>query len=377
MTEFSLAVEPVESRLALEAEWRTVEQQFAPGFFLSSAWIGTWLATPPATLRLYRMTARRSGELAGIAILVANATRPLLRAPSRGLHLHAAGDERWDCVAIEHNGFLAAPADQAALIAALGAWFAGGAGGLGYELQLPGLATELSDDFLDRRRLLHSTLTRPGFAVDLARIRDKGDFAALLSSNARQQLRRAQRDLAEDGPLAIAEARDLGEALEFFAALKALHVRSWQRRGQRHAFSEPYFEIFHRALIERSLALGATQLLRVTTGGRPIGYLYNFRHGGRIYSYQSGFDDADRKRRPGAVSHALAIGHAAAAGAMTYDFLAGENQLKASFATERYTLAWQTIRFPLLKYRLESAARRAKQRLFGPASPPAAPASAP
>lgn len=370
MTGFSLAVEPVESRSALEAEWRALAPRFAPRFFLSPAWIGTWLTTLPADCRLYRVTARRRSESAGLAIVVANAVRPFLRAPSRGLHLNATGDERWDCIAIEHNGFLAADEDQAALIAALGDWFAAGADGLGDELRLPGVATALSDDVVDRHRLLHSTQTRQGFAVDLARVRAQGDFAALLSSNARQQLRRAQRDFAQDGALAISEARDLGEALEFFAALKALHVRSWQRRGQRHAFSAPYFEIFHRALIERNFAHGAVQLLRATAANTAIGYLYNFRHDGRIYSYQSGFDDADRKRRPGAVSHALAVGHNAAAGATTYDFLAGENQLKASFATDRYALAWQVIRLPLLKYRLESAVRHAKQRLFGTAPSP-------
>ncbi len=262
MTEFAFAIEPVESRSALETEWRTLEARFAPGFFLSTAWIGTWLATLPPGLPLYRFAARRHGELAGLAVLVVSAARPFLRAPSRGLHLNAVGDERWDCIAIEHNGFLAAREDQVALIAALGDWFACGADGLGDELRLPGIVTALPSDFLDHRRLLHSTQTRPGFAVDLARVRIKGDFAALLSSNARQQLRRAQRDFAQEGVLAVAEARDVAEALEFFGALKALHIRSWKRRGQRHAFKEPYFEIFHRALIERTFAEGAVQLLR-------------------------------------------------------------------------------------------------------------------
>jgi len=60
--------------------------------------------------------------------------------------------------------------------------------------------------------------------------------------------------------------------------------------------------------------------------------------------------------------------HGAAAGATIYDFLAGENQLKTSFATDRNELTLQVPRPPRLKYRLESAARRAKQRLFGPAT---------
>ena len=373
MTGFTLSVQPIESRSALESEWRAFEARVAPGFFLSAAWLGTWLATLPPAMRLYRAAAHRNGEIAGLAILAANAVRAFMRAPSRGLHLNATGDERWDCIAIEHNGFLATPNDQPALIAALGEWFAGGASGLGDELRLSGIAAALPAAFLDRHRLLHSTQTRAGFAVDLSRVRVAGDFATLLSSNARQQLRRAQRDFVQDGAVAIAEAHDASEALAYFAALKDLHVRSWERRGQRHAFVEPYFETFHRALIEREFARGAIQLLRVAVADRAIGYLYNFRHGGRIYAYQSGFEDVDRKRRPGVLTHALAIGHNAAAGAIAYDFLAGENQLKASFATERYELAWQVIRFPRLKYRLELAARHAKRRLLGSARPPSAP----
>ncbi|HYL34120.1 MAG TPA: GNAT family N-acetyltransferase [Stellaceae bacterium] len=368
MSQFTLTVEPVESRAALETEWTAFADRVPAGFFLAPAWIGTWLATVPPALRLYRAAAHRDRALAGLAILVANLQRPLLRAPSLGIHLNTTGDERWDCIAIEHNGFLAAPADQPALNSALGEWFAAGGGGLGDELRLPGVPAGLSGEQLARHGLLHSSQTRPGFTVNLERVREAGDFAALLSSNARQQLRRAQRDYAQDGALAIAEARDAEEALAFFAALKALHVRSWQRRGQRHAFAAPYFEIFHRTLIERAFAHGAIQLLRVSVAQKPLGYLYNFRHRGRISSYQSGFDDADPKRRPGAVSHAMAIAHNAAAGAKVYDFLAGENRLKASFATDRYELAWQVVRQPRLKYRMESAARRAKHRVFGPAS---------
>jgi CelD/BcsL family acetyltransferase involved in cellulose biosynthesis len=97
-----------------------------------------------------------------------------------------------------------------------------------------------------------------------------------------------------------------------------------------------------------------------------LGYLYNFCMGGRIHAYQSGFDDADPKRRPGALCQAAAIEHNAAKGESLYDFLAGENQLKASYSTDRYELAWQVVRLPRFKFRLESTARRVKQALFGP-----------
>ena len=363
--EFSFA--PVESEASVAASWQAMERAARPPFFLSWAWIGTWLATLPQGLRLELVTARRGGATAGLALIATNTVRQFLRAPATGLHLHSTGDSRWDCIAIEHNGFLCPSGDAAALAAAFGAWFAaGGAGEKADELRLPGVASPLANDFLDRAGLLHSTQIRPGFTVDLARVRASGDFAALLSSNARQQLRRTKRDFAAQGECTVAEARDRDQALAWFGAMKELHVRSWQRRGRAHAFSAPYFETFHRALIGREFGAGAIQLLRAEAGGFVLGYLYNFRRDGRIYSYQSGFDDADPKRRPGALCQALAVEHNAARGEAVYDFLAGENRLKASYATGRYELAWQVVRLPRFKYRLESMARRAKQAVFGP-----------
>ena len=84
--------------------------------------------------------------------------------------------------------------------------------------------------------------------------------------------------------------------------------------------------------------------MRVSAGDRVIGYLYNFLHNGIVSSYQSGFDDADRRLRPGYVCHALAIGHYAAAGMSEYDFLAGANALKRSYGSETYDFYWSRIR---------------------------------
>ena len=154
------------------------------------------------------------------------------------------------------------------------------------------------------------------------------------------------------------------EALAFFAELKALHCASWERRGKRHAFSGEFFEPFHRLLIERNFAAGGTQLLRVHAGNHTIGYLYNFRLGDRIYAYQSGFADADRREHPGVVTHALAIQHAFQSGARVYDFMAGRNRLKESFSTRSEPMLWQVIQQPRLVFRLEHLTRRFKHAII-------------
>jgi CelD/BcsL family acetyltransferase involved in cellulose biosynthesis len=80
-----------------------------------------------------------------------------------------------------------------------------------------------------------------------------------------------------------------------------------------------------------------------------------------MYAYQSGFDDADRRERPGIVTHFLAIRHAFRSGARVYDFMAGRNRLKESFATRCEPMLWQVVQQPRIAFRLEHFARQFKQ----------------
>jgi len=200
------------------------------------------------------------------------------------------------------------------------------------------------------------------YHVDLKRLEGADQFADLLSKNARYQLRRSIRDYGGPSALKLAEARSTEEALAWFEDMKVLHIDSWTRRGSPHAFSRPFFEAFHRNLIRRTFSLGRIQMLRVDAGGTPIAYLYNFRDGLRTYAYQSGFADKDRRLRPGAVSHALAIDHNFRLGVHIYDFMAGSNRLKSSFATDCRDMHWTTIQLPRMRFGLENSARYAKHR---------------
>lgn len=361
-TDLRLTLEPIADLRALAPEWLALEGDAS--FFLGWDWIGLWLECLPPARPAMLLRATRAGATVALACLVANNVRRRL-VTYRGLHLHATGDPALDCLTIEHNGLVCAEGDAPALMAALGAWFADHPSGAD-ELQLPGLDRPADAAALAAAGLTTSIMSKPAFAVDLDRVRAAdGGLGGLLSRNARQQMRRALRLYDEGGGARLEAARSTGEAVDFFAGLKALHIASWERRRRRHAFAEPFFERFHRALIERSFARGVVELLRIVVGEEPIGYLYNFRKAGRVFAYQSGFADGDGRLRPGAVSHWLAIDHAARRGDHVYDFMAGENRLKRSLATDRYTLAWQVIRQDHLKYRLEDGARAAKRWLLG------------
>ena len=355
--------EPLPPLAALECEWRALEALARPSFFISWQWIGTLLSTVPPASRPKLLRGRVHGETVALALLGAKKSRRrhgLVR--SRCLYLNETGDALFDSLTIEHNGVLARAGCEVDACDALIAWFAEICDEAD-ELYVGGSRLRLPENAVEGRGLRRNETVLPSYSVDLGLLEGSGgELYPVLSANARQQLRRAFRHFEQFGPLHLSGAKTQAEALGFFAEMKALHCASWERRGKPHSFTGGFFEPFHRRLIERSFAEGGTELLRACAGDRIIGYLYNFRLGNRVYAYQSGFDDADRRERPGIVTHALAVRHAFRSGARIYDFMAGNNRLKESFATRCEPMLWQVVQQPRLVFRLEDFARRLKRR---------------
>jgi Acetyltransferase (GNAT) domain len=356
--------EPLPPLPVLEREWRALEVVSTPSFFTSWQWIGTLLAIVPTARRPSLLRGLARGETVALALLgcaVARRRHGLIW--SRSLHLNELGDPRFDTLTIEHNGILAATGREPEVYDAALAWFAG----LSHdadELYFSGSLRRLPETIVEDRGLGRSEVSLPSFSVDLALLAPSdGELYPVLSANARQQLRRALRNFERHGPLHLTAATTRAEALQFFDALKTLHCASWERRGKPHAFTGRFFEPFHRRLIESGFDEGGLQLLRASAGDRVIGYLYNFRLASRIYAYQSGFAEAGPGERPGAVTHALAIRRAFRSGVCVYDFMAGRNRLKESFATRCEPMLWQVFQQPRLAFRLERLARRVKHGL--------------
>jgi CelD/BcsL family acetyltransferase involved in cellulose biosynthesis len=344
----------------LEGQWRRLEAAGNASFFTSWHWIGTLLAAVPSTIRPKLLRGCANGTTVALALLGANKTRRrrgLVR--SRGLYLNETGDPRFDSLTIEHNGILAATEWAPVVWGELISWFAGLR-----ETDEFHISGSLHRVPIQRYGLGYRETSVPSYSVDLAGLADSdGELYPVLSANARQQLRRAVRYFERFGELRLIEAANPAEAFSFFDAMKRLHCASWERRGRPHSFNGAFFEPFHRLLIERSFDAGGTQLLQASAGNRVFGYLYNFRLGNRVYAYQSGFDDADSRERPGVVTHFLAIRHAFRSGARVYDFMAGHNRLKASFATRCEPMLWQIVQQPRLMFRVEHLARRLRQTL--------------
>ena len=352
--------------------WRALEPRCDASFFQSWGWIGGWLRHLPDG-QPRAAIATRGEQVVGLGVFLPRRERRHGVVPVDRCGLHETGDAALDSLHIEHNGLLAdrscAPAVWAAILAMLtrrGAWdevLLGGLERATAELCIEAArAQECEVALRQRRRSAH---------LDLAALRRSGrTLANALSRNTRHQVARARLLYEASGPLSLHPARSADEALAMLEGLKELHQESWRRRGRPGCFATPFFEIFHRDLIRDRFQQGEIQLVRVAAGSRSIGYLYNFAHRNRIYAYQSGFDyPEDGRLKPGLVSHALAIEQATRAGFAVYDFLAGENRLKASFASHWSEMVWLAVQrrsfLSWLERRLGGAKLRSPPRPLG------------
>lgn len=322
---------PVQNVAGLEPEWRALEQASATlSFFQSWTWVGCLAAERYPNAILLR--AERAGRLVGLALFNRQGGR---------LHLAEAGVPALDAPFIEHNGpVLAADAepDLAARMFAA-AWALPGV----QRLVLSGVVPELlaacgGVAWRQQQRLAPY--------ADLDAIRAGGtDHLATLSSNARYQLRRSQRAMAARGPLRLERAETLAQAQAWLAALIELHQASWRQRGKPGAFADPFMRRFHETLLARAMPRHEVDLLRLSVGDDPVGYLYNFQSRGQVFAYQSGLPHQidSPHEKPGLTLHALAIQRALEEGARVYDFLGGDDRYKLSLANATRPQVWAEL----------------------------------
>jgi CelD/BcsL family acetyltransferase involved in cellulose biosynthesis len=314
---------------ALAAEWRRLEATAAsPAFFQGWTWVGC--LAPERFRRPLLVRASAGGRTLGLALFNRHRGRLLLT---------ETGDPDCDSVYVEHNApLLAADAPAETLGRMLrAAW---DAGALGMQLSgVPQAVAAAANGVVWRRRVDVAPWR------DLDRVRAVGgDALADLSANTRQQIRRAMRRAEVDGALRLDRAPDTATAQAWLDALGGLHAVRWERDGRPGAFASPWVRRFHAELLTRGVPRGEVDLLRLTAGDRALGYLYNFRLGGRVLAYQSGLvEAASAQDKPGLLAHCLAIRAAAADGMTAYDFLAGDVRYKRSLADGETMLTWASL----------------------------------
>jgi CelD/BcsL family acetyltransferase involved in cellulose biosynthesis len=346
------SIDPYAPRV--EAIWRDLERTSRPPYFLTWGWIENWLAMLPRGEAPKLALIRDGGEISSAFFL---GRRTLVRhhvLPSRAAYLNATGLPNRDELCIEHNGIVGRGCTLATLLELLpDDWD---------ELFLPGVDREaFRDVHVPRGYRVRIMGTTPSPFVDLDRVRASGDYLALVSANTRAQIRRARRRI---GTCTLEIAASLDDARAIYDELVALHTTSWRARGQPGVFSDPWFDRFHRRLIEQRFTHGEIQLARFRSGSTTIGCLYNLVANGNVLFYQSGlatFDDPAIK--PGMLCHAAAIAHCAAGGHRVYDLLGGSARYKTSLATGVTELAWMCVQRARLRFLIEDLVREAAVRI--------------
>jgi CelD/BcsL family acetyltransferase involved in cellulose biosynthesis len=367
-TSVSVTVEPFPGIPALAALWADLEIRADHNFYLTWHWIGALLAEAGIEPRV--AIARTGGRVVGLGLLQARREtrhRGLLKIGK--LYLNETGDPEQDITCIEYNGFLVDAAQgetverqMLAHIAltppaelGLPAWDEFRLGGVPARYQALAAATGLR---------LHLVGQRPTAIVDVAAIRGAGKgYLDSLSANTRYQARRALKLYGQRGPVTLDAAATVEEAYGFLDGMAALHQPYWLARGSRGAFGYPFLVAFHKRVIAGALPKGEVELLRIRAGDRPIGFLYNFVHRGRVGTYLSGFAyEEDAKLKPGYVAYALCIDRHLALGTQVVDFLAGENRYKMSLGRRAGDIVHFDLQRPRLKLRVEDAARNLRNR---------------
>lgn len=356
---------------ALESDWRALEARAAPSFFNSWCWAATLIETGEG--RLLAASVRDGTETVAIGLLwpMSETRHRVLRV--RQLRLNEIVLDADNFIFSEFTRLLAAPDREAEAWAAL----------------LPELLSSRAfrwDEIVvsytqaDQENLLgglglrlhRRQLKRSGY-VDLAALRAQrketaAAYVASLSKSTKSQIQRSMKLYAERGPLRAEAARTAAEAQQWFDDIVRLQTEKRRALGQRGLADSAFSLRFHRALIERGFAVGAVELLRVSSGDMTFGWLMNF-----LYRDQAMFNVAglaheqDNRLKPGLVSHALAVERYLGAGYNAYDFLAGDERYKTSLGVEGPLFVSVALQRPRFKLRVEGGLRWMKNRL-APAS---------
>jgi CelD/BcsL family acetyltransferase involved in cellulose biosynthesis len=333
-------------------------------FFLSAAWVETWLGIFGPALHVSLALFEEAGEAVGVCLLAESRVRRAL-IPIRRICLNASGEAADDTTYIEFNGLLCRAGWERKIAESLAArlseenWdtFAvdGFAVGPAYEALKQAFAG------LTVREIRH-----PSYFVDLARLRSRGiAYQETLSGVFRKHLRRSLRSYSELGSLRLEIADTLEDALGMLDELATLSRERWNGRAGSPVFESPLFMTFHRNLIRTCFERQSVQLLRLVAGSRTVGLVYNFVDRGRVYFYQCGFDYSIRKSlSPGTVTLALVIQRCIDMGLSEFDFLSGEADYKRRLATGARELVWCEFQRPSLKLRLLDLARSGARHLL-------------
>ena len=201
---------------------------------------------------------------------------------------------------------------------------------------------------------MHKDVRRPAPTVDTTE-QDFDKWFGSKTRNFRQQMRRAQRQLAQKGASTrlITDPSELDGKLESFARL---HYQRWVDRGGSNALN-PRIEAMLRAAGPALLPEGRFQLWTIEADGRDVSSHLFVRAGGELSYWLGGFDDDWASMHPSMVTILAAVERACTTGVSRVNLGAGGRPYKYRFADAADALEWITLaphkaRYPVTRLQL-------------------------
>ncbi|RJP20270.1 MAG: GNAT family N-acetyltransferase [Deltaproteobacteria bacterium] len=152
------------------------------------------------------------------------------------------------------------------------------------------------------------------------------DYLGRLGKKERHELRRKMRRSEELLPGIAYRVTGTPEELDRdLPSFIDLHRRSDPKKGM---FMDDRMAGFFREVAEGFLSSGELRLAFLSGGGGDVASVFQFRTGGSLFLYNSGYHPSWRAANPGLVLIARCIERAAAEGAPEYDFLRGTERYK-------------------------------------------------
>ena len=357
------ALEDIE---ALGRAWRELEPLSDISFFVSWSWVGPWLQLANSNGKeLYLYRCRKDDQTIALAVFSRSRIKRRKFFSYEVLALHEVPAPGLDMI-IEYNSLLIRRGHEEEIHRRLVPdisktsvrWD---------EIRLSGLSSEVWKQIASNACGLipHIEEQRAPWVTDISGVNgDLDTLLAPLSRNRRWQIRRSFKAFQEEGELQVSTPDSLQEALTWFDQMGELHTARWSRVGEAGSFVNEQWVKFHKSVIQQGFERDEIQLLRITANDHPIGYIYSLVWRHTAYMLQSGFSqEEDNVKRPGYVSHCLAMQFNSSAQHQHYDFMCGDSEYKRVLAKEAPPLTWGAIQRKSVKWQLETLLTQTIRRL--------------
>lgn len=192
-----------------------------------------------------------------------------------------------------------------------------------------------------RLRPARRVTERTGAPVVTLAGRGYDEWFAGRSSNFRSQMRRARRQLEEQGAT-VRLASTPEEIEQDIAAFIRLHHARWDPRGGSDALDAGVERMLH-AVMPGLVRAGRLRLASVATADETVAVQVMLAVGGEVSYWLGGFDDAWARGKPAIVALLAAVEDAFARGEARLDLGGGTQDYKLRFADGQDTLEWTSL----------------------------------